>query len=395
MKIRSIRDADVQGKRVLVRVDFNVPMEGGRITDDTRIRAALPTIQDLLNRGAAVILVSHLGRPKGTVVDNLRLAPIGKHLAELIGRPVQVADDVAGPDAQAKARTLKPGEILLLENVRFEPGEEKNDPELAKRLAALADLFVNDAFGTAHRAHASTVGVAAYLPAYAGYLMEAEIHALQRLLDNPDRPYVAILGGAKVSDKLGVLRNLLDRVDGMLIGGGMANTFLLAQGVSIGTSLVEPDLTGEASDILTRAHERGVAIALPVDVVVAPNLDSEGKVVPIDQIPADHAIYDIGPETISQYSRQIASARTIFWNGPMGVFERPQFAKGTLEIARAVADASAYTVVGGGDSIAALELAGVAGQISHISTGGGASLEFIEGRALPGIVALAQDEVSG
>ncbi len=395
MKIRSIRDADVQGKRVLVRVDFNVPMEGGRITDDTRIRAALPTIQDLVNRGAAVILVSHLGRPKGTVVDTLRLARIGKHLAELIGRPVQVATDVAGPDAQAKARTLKPGEILLLENVRFEPGEEKNDPELAKRIAALADLFVNDAFGTAHRAHASTVGVAAYLPAYAGYLMEAEIHALQRLLDNPDRPYVAILGGAKVSDKLGVLRNLLDRVDGMLIGGGMANTFLLAQGVSIGTSLAEPELTGEASEILTRAQERGVAIALPVDVVVAPNLDSDGKVVPIDQIPAGHAIYDIGPETISHFSRQIASARTVFWNGPMGVFERPQFANGTLEIARAVAAASAYTVVGGGDSIAALELAGVADHISHISTGGGASLEFIEGRALPGIVALAQDEVSG
>ncbi len=394
MKIRSVREADVRGKRVLVRVDFNVPIEGGRITDDTRIRAALPTIRDLLDRGAAVILVSHLGRPKGTVVDQLHLAPVAQRLAALLGRPVDIARDVAGPDAQTKASTLKPGDVLLLENVRFEPGEEKNDPDLARRLASLADLYVNDAFGTAHRAHASTVGVAAYLPAFAGYLMEAEINALQRLLENPDRPYVAILGGAKVSDKLGVLRNLLERVDAILVGGGMANTFLLAEGVAIGTSLAEPHLTGEANEILRRAKDRGVVFALPTDVVVAPNLDSEGVVVSVHHIPSDHAIYDIGPETIEQFTEQIARARTIFWNGPMGVFEKPQFAKGTLEIARAVAAAQAFTVVGGGDSVAALEQAGVADKISHVSTGGGASLEFIEGRPLPGIVALTQREVS-
>lgn len=394
MKIRSVREADVRGKRVLVRVDFNVPMEGGRITDDTRIRASLPTIRDLLERGAAVILVSHLGRPKGTVVDELRLAPVAQRLAELLGRPVQIARDVAGPDAQAKAAALKPGDVLVLENVRFEPGEEKNDPELARRLASLADLYVNDAFGTAHRAHASTVGVAAYLPAFAGYLMEAEVNALQRLLENPERPYVAILGGAKVSDKLGVLRNLLERVDAILVGGGMANTFLLAKGITIGTSLAEPHLTGEANAILQTAQDRGVAFGLPTDVVVAPNLESEGIVVPVDHIPPDHAIYDIGPETIKHYTEQIARARTIFWNGPMGVFEKPQFAKGTLEIARAVAATQAYTVVGGGDSIAAIEQAGVTDQISHVSTGGGASLEFIEGRILPGIAALMQHEVS-
>lgn len=394
MKIRSVREADVRGKRVLVRVDFNVPMEGGRITDDTRIRASLPTIRDLLERGAAVILVSHLGRPKGTVVEELRLAPVAKRLSELLGRPVEVAQDVAGPDAQAKAAALQPGDVLLLENVRFEPGEEKNDPELARRLASLADLYVNDAFGTAHRAHASTVGVATFLPAFAGYLMEAEINALQRLLENPERPYVAVLGGAKVSDKLGVLRNLLDRVDAILVGGGMANTFLLAKGIAIGTSLAEPHLTGEANEILQIAQDRGVVVGLPTDVVVAPNLESEGVVVPVDHIPADHAIYDIGPETITAYAEQIAHARTIFWNGPMGVFERPQFARGTLEIAKAVAAARAYTVVGGGDSIAALEQAGVADKISHVSTGGGASLEFIEGRTLPGIAALMEHEVS-
>lgn len=390
MKIRSVREADVRGKRVLVRVDFNVPMEDGRITDDTRIRASLPTIRDLLERGAAVILVSHLGRPKGTVVEELRLAPVAQRLSELLGRPVEVAQDVAGPDAQAKAAALQPGGVLLLENVRFEPGEEKNDPELARRLASLADLYVNDAFGTAHRAHASTVGVAAFLPAFAGYLMEAEINALQRLLENPERPYVAILGGAKVSDKLGVLRNLLERVDTILVGGGMANTFLLAKGIAIGTSLAEPHLTGEANAILQAAKDRSVTFGLPTDVVVAPNLESEGVVVPVDHMPADHAIYDIGPETIAVYAEQIAHARTIFWNGPMGVFEKPQFARGTLEIAKAVAAAPAYTVVGGGDSIAALEQAGVADKISHVSTGGGASLEFIEGRMLPGIAALIE-----
>lgn len=388
MTYRSVRDADVSGKRVLVRVDFNVPMTDGRIRDDTRIRAALPTIEDLLARGASVILVSHLGRPKGKPTPEFSLAPVAKHLSELLGRPVAIAADVAGPHAQAAAAALRSGDVLLLENVRFEPGEEKNDPALARRLASLADLYVNDAFGAAHRAHASTVGVAEYLPAYAGYLMQGELDALRRLVDHPARPYVAILGGAKVSDKLAVIGNLASHVDTILVGGGMANTFLLAQGHPIGRSLAEPDFVGQAKSILAAAQRRAVDVLLPTDVVVARSLDETGQTVPVSLVSDDVAIYDIGRATESLFAERIAAAKTIFWNGPMGVFERPAFAAGTLAVARSVAASHAFSVVGGGDSVAAVEEAGVADKISHISTGGGASLEFVEGRTLPGVAAL-------
>jgi phosphoglycerate kinase len=385
---RSVRDADVAGKRVLVRVDFNVPMKDGRIADDTRIRAALPTIQDLLDRGAAVVLTSHLGRPKGKPAPEFSLAPVARHLGELLGSEVGLAGDVAGPLAREAASTLETGRVLLLENVRFEAGEEKNDPELARRLAALADLYVNDAFGAAHRAHASTVGVADHLPAFAGYLMDQELKALQRLVSSPDRPYVAILGGAKVSDKLAVIGNLASRVDAILVGGGMANTFLLAKGHEVGGSLAEPNYVERARSVMDDAKSRDVEVVLPVDVVVAANLDQDGRPVGVNAVTATDAIYDIGPETERRFAQLIATARTIFWNGPMGVFERPAFAHGTLAVARAVADSAAFSVVGGGDSVAAIEQAGVADRISHISTGGGASLEYVEGRTLPGVAAL-------
>ncbi|MEA2529922.1 MAG: phosphoglycerate kinase [Thermomicrobiales bacterium] len=388
MTYRSVRDAEVSGKRVLVRVDFNVPMKDGRVGDDTRIRAALPTIEDLLARGASIILVSHLGRPKGKPTPEFSLAPVAAYLGELMHRPVRIVGDVAGPQAQAAAAALRPGEVLLLENVRFEPGEEKNDPGLARRLAALADLYVNDAFGAAHRAHASTVGVTEFLPAYAGDLMQRELDALRRLVDEPARPYVAILGGAKVSDKLAVIGNLASRVDSILVGGGMANTFLLALGKPIGKSLAEPDMVGQARAVLDDARDRGVEVLLPSDVVVAASLDEAGNSIPIQSVSDVVAIYDIGAETASRYGERIATAKTVFWNGPMGVFERPAFAEGTIAIARAVAKSDAFSVVGGGDSVAAVEEAGVAGEISHISTGGGASLEFVEGRTLPGVAAL-------
>jgi phosphoglycerate kinase len=388
MTYRSVRDADVSGKRVLVRVDFNVPMTGGKVSDDTRIRAALPTIQDLLARNAAVILVSHLGRPKGKPAPEFSLAPVAKHLSGLLGRHVRLAQDVAGPAAQSAVAALQPGDVVLLENVRFEPGEEKNDAGLARRLASLADLYVNDAFGTAHRAHASTVGVADFLPAYAGYLMQGELDALRRLVDNPTRPYVAILGGAKVSDKLAVIGNLASRVDAILVGGGMANTFLLAQGHPVGKSLAEPDFVEQANAVLADARQRGVDVLLPTDVVVAASLNEAGRTVPVDAVTDVVAIYDIGENTAEHFGERISGAATIFWNGPMGVFERPAFAQGTLAVARAVAASGAFSVVGGGDSVAAIEQAGLADKISHISTGGGASLEFVEGRTLPGVAAL-------
>lgn len=389
MPYRSVRDADVSGKRVLVRVDFNVPMQNGEITDDTRIRAALPTIEDLLQRGASVILVSHLGRPKGKRTPEFSLAPVAERLSQLLDRPVKTVDDVAGAEAKTAAGRLSPGEVLLLENVRFEAGEEKNDPELAKNLAALADLYVNDAFGAAHRAHASTVGVAELLPSYAGYLMQGELDALQRLVANPERPYIAILGGAKVSDKLAVIDNLSAKVDAILVGGGMANTFVLAQGRGIGKSLAEPDFVEQARSILADAKKRQVDILLPVDVVVAAAIDADkGQTISVEDVGDDLAIFDIGPETAKQYAERIAAARTIFWNGPMGVFERPPFAEGTLAVARAVAESDGFSVVGGGDSVAAIEQAGVADRISHVSTGGGASLEYVEGRELPGVAAL-------
>jgi phosphoglycerate kinase len=389
MPKRSITETDVLGKRALVRVDFNVPLRDGEVADDNRIRASLPTIQLLLDRGAAVVLATHLGRPKGKADPAYSVAPVARRLSELLGRPVATVSMVAGPEAERAASALRPGDVLLLENTRFESGEEVNDPDLAAKLARLGDLFVNDAFGAAHRAHASNVGVANLLPSYAGLLLQREEIALSRLLLDPEQPFIAVLGGAKVSDKFAVLEHLLGRVDALLLGGGMANTLLLAQGHQTGSSLSEPDRVEEARRLVDSAEGRGVHIDIPTDVVIARSLDSTtAQVVPVDIIPADQAIFDIGPETVARYCRQIASARTVFWNGPMGVFERGPFANGTLGIARCVADATAYTVVGGGDSLAAIYAAGVAEHISHISTGGGASLEYLEGRVLPGIAVL-------
>jgi phosphoglycerate kinase len=389
MPKRSISEADVHGKRALVRVDFNVPLRDGEVADDTRIRAALPTIQDLLDRGAAVVLATHLGRPKGKADPAYSVAPVARRLGELLGQRVATVSAVAGPEVERAAAALKPGDVLMVENLRFDPGEEANDADLAANLARLGDLFVNDAFGAAHRAHASTVGVAKLLPAYAGLLLQREETVLARLLNDPERPFIAVLGGAKVSDKFAVLEHLLDRVDALLLGGGMANTVLLAQGREIGSSLAEPDRVDDARRLIDSARERDVLLALPSDVVIARSLDStETDVACADAIPADQVILDIGPETVARYCQQIAGARTVFWNGPMGVFERDPFAGGTLGIARCVANATAFTVVGGGDSLAAIDASGVGERIDHISTGGGASLEFLEGRALPGIAAL-------
>jgi phosphoglycerate kinase len=390
MPKRSIAKADVRGKRALVRVDFNVPLCDGEVADDTRIRAALPTIRHLLDRGAAVVLATHLGRPKGVADPAYSVAPVARRLSELLGQRVATVSVVAGPEAERAAAALHPGGVLMLENTRFEPGEEANDADLAANLARLGDLYVNDAFGAAHRAHASTVGVAKLLPAYAGLLLQREETVLSRLLNDPERPLIAVLGGAKVSDKFAVLEHLLGRVDALLLGGGMANTVLLAQGHQVGSSLAEPDRVEGARRLIESAKERGVLMDVPTDVVIARSLDSTtAKVTSVEAIPADQAIFDIGPETVARYCQQIAGARTVFWNGPMGVFEREPFANGTLGIARCVADASAYTVVGGGDSLAAIEAAGVGEHIDHISTGGGASLEYLEGRALPGIAALS------
>ena len=391
MSIRSFLDADVDRKRVLLRVDFNVPLEGGRIRDDTRIEAALPTIRNLLERNAAVILASHLGRPKGERDAKYSLSPVGKRLGDLLGRPVQFVDDTYGDNATRAARDLEFGEVLLLENTRFEAGEEKNDPKLAKRLAGLADLFVNDAFGAAHRAHASTEGVTHFLPSYAGGLILAEIKALQKLVDSPREGFVTIVGGAKVSDKIGVLENLVARVETLLIGGGMANTFLLEEGLEIGRSLAEPESVADAGKVRALASEKGTELWLPTDVVVATDIESTSTMtVSVKSVTAEMAIFDIGPKSIDAFRAKIAGAETIFWNGPMGVFEKDQFATGTIEIAKAVAASTAYSVIGGGDSVAAVEAAGLADQISHISTGGGASLEFVEGKSLPGIEALRE-----
>lgn len=390
MPLRTLDGVETAGKRVVVRVDFNVPIRDNVIQDDTRIRAALPTLQRLLDSGSALILISHLGRPKGKPAPEFSLGPVAGRLSELLGRPVILAADVVGEDAHRKVAALKPGEVLLLENVRFEPGEEKNDDALARELASFGDLYVNDAFGAAHRAHASTAGIASYLPAYAGDLMVAEVDALSALTTDSNRPYVAILGGAKVSDKIGVIENLLKLVDAILLGGGMANTFLFAQGKSLGNSLMEPDYVDSANQIMERARQLNVEVALPVDVVAAPSIDGQAATIAADAIPDDWAAFDIGPKTVEQFAAIITGARTIFWNGPMGVFEKPAFAQGTLGVARAVADSNAFTVIGGGDSVSAIEQSGLADKISHISTGGGASLEFIEGRTLPGIAALEE-----
>ncbi|CAA9549225.1 MAG: Phosphoglycerate kinase [uncultured Thermomicrobiales bacterium] len=390
MAKQTIRDVAWSGRRAIVRVDFNVPLDGGQITDDTRIRAALPTIAALREAGAAVVLMSHLGRPKGKRDPQYTLAPCAARLGELLGVAVPLQPDCVGPTVEAAARALGPGDVILLENLRFHPEEEANDADFARQLAALGDTYVNDAFGTAHRAHASTEGIAQHLPAVAGLLMERELDALGRALGEPERPFVTILGGAKVSDKIGVIENLLGKVDALIIGGGMANTFLAAQGGPIGKSLNEPDKAALARELLARARERRVTLALPSDVMIAPEMNAEAprRAVGVADVPDGEAIFDIGPETVEQYKTLIKGARTIVWNGPMGVFEIAPFALGTRAIAEAVADSGAFTIVGGGDSVAAIEDAGLADRISHVSTGGGASLEFLEGRELPGVAAL-------
>ncbi|MBI3948090.1 MAG: phosphoglycerate kinase [Armatimonadetes bacterium] len=392
MAKKTIQDVDVTGKRVLVRVDFNVPQdENGNITDDTRIRAALPTIQYLVDHAARAILVSHLGRPKG-VDEKLRVDPVAARLQELLGRPVRKASDVIGPAVAQQAAALKEGDVLLLENVRFYKEEEKNDPEFARQLASLADLYVNDAFGTAHRAHASTEGVAHLLPAVAGFLMGKEIEYLGRALANPERPFVAVLGGAKVADKIGVIENLLGKVDSLLIGGAMAFTFIKAQGGEIGKTLLDADSLDVARETLEKAKARGVQLILPTDALAADRIDASAntRVVPAGQIPDGWAAVDIGPEAARQFAAVVSGAKTVVWNGPMGIFEVPPFAEGTRVVARALAEANALTIVGGGDSVAAIEELGVADRISHVSTGGGASLEFLEGKVLPGIAALEE-----
>ncbi|NLC76043.1 MAG: phosphoglycerate kinase [Clostridia bacterium] len=392
MNKKTIKDIDLSGKRVLVRVDFNVPLKEGQITDDTRIRAALPTIEALREQQARIILVSHLGRPKGQVNAKYSLAPVARRLSELLEQEVSFSEAIVGPEAQAAVARLEPGQVLLLENIRFLPGEEKNDPELAKELAALAEVFVNDAFGTAHRAHASTAGVAAYLPAVAGKLLEKEIRVMGAALSNPEKPFVAILGGAKVSDKIGVIQNLLTKVDHLIIGGGMANTFLKAKGYQVGKSLLEEDKVPLAQNLLDQAREKGVSLHLPEDVVVAPSPENPAgsQVVTVDRVPGDLMILDIGPATGRRYGEIIRTARTVVWNGPMGVFEVDAFAKGTETVAQAMAEVDGVTIIGGGDSVAAVEKVGVAEKMSHISTGGGASLEFLEGKELPGVAALSE-----
>jgi phosphoglycerate kinase len=384
---KTIRDIDPKNKKVLVRVDFNVPIKDGIVGDDTRIRAAIPTINYLLEKGAKIILCSHLGRPKGGPDPKLSLKPVAEHLAKLLGKPVAFANDCIGPLAEAAVKLLKPGEVLLLENTRFHPEEEQNDMGMAKKLASLADLFVNDAFGTAHRAHASTEGVTHFIPGVAGFLLEKEIKYLGQAIAAPKKPFVAIMGGAKISDKIGVIKNLLKKADTILIGGGMANTFFKAQGYEIADSLVEDDAVKTAKELLKGA---GNKIMLPVDVVLGDKFEAEAKkkTIPLGQIPAGWRILDIGPETVKAFSKVIAGAGTVVWNGPMGVFEFPKFADGTFGIAKAVAASKAVTIVGGGDSVAAIQQSGLADKITHISTGGGASLEMLEGLELPGVAAL-------
>ncbi|ARU61467.1 phosphoglycerate kinase [Tumebacillus avium] len=392
MNKKTVRDIDVKGKRVLVRCDFNVPLDGAKITDDTRIVAAMPTIRYLIESGARVILASHLGRPKGEVNAKYSLEPVAERLSELLGKNVEKTQDSIGAAVQERVSLLQDGDVLLLENVRFHAGEEKNDPELAKEFAALADVFVNDAFGTAHRAHASTAGIAQYLPAVAGFLMEKEINFMGGALEDPNRPFTAIIGGAKVSDKITVIENLLGKVDQMIIGGGMANTFLKAMGYKLGNSLVEEDKLQLASALLGKAESMGVMLFLPEDLVVASEFkaDAEHKVVDaeLEGVPDGWMALDIGPKSMRTFELVVNRSNTIIWNGPMGVFEMDAFAKGTMSVAQSVAKCTGTTIVGGGDSVAAVEKSGVSDKMSHISTGGGASLEFLEGKALPGVVAL-------
>lgn len=388
--LRSVRDMDVTNKRVLVRADFNVPLKDGEVADDWRIRATIPTIQHLIERGAKVILMSHLGRPKGKVVDELRLDPVAKRLSELLGKPVKKLNDCIGGEVEAAIAQMQPGDVILLENVRFYKGEEENDAEFAKQLASLGDLYVNDAFGAAHRAHASVHAITQFLPSAAGLLLEKEVENLSRLLEAPQRPFVAVLGGVKVSDKIGVIRNLMKRVDTLLIGGAMAYTFFRAQGLQTGRSLVEEDKIELAKQLLDEAKSAGVKLALPEDVVVADRdaEDATTKVVRHDQIPDDMMGMDIGPTTRQQYADAIRGAATVFWNGPMGRFEIEIFSEGTKAIAQALAECKGITVVGGGETAAAAIQYGIADKVTHVSTGGGAALEFLEGRELPGIEVL-------
>lgn len=387
---KTMKDIDVKGKRVFVRVDFNVPMEEEHITDDTRIRAALPTIQYLVDAGAKVILASHLGRPKGEVNEEMRLTAVGTRLAELIERPVTKLDESIGEAVEAAIAAMQDGDIVLLENVRFHKGEEKNDPALAESFAKLADVYVNDAFGAAHRAHATTEGIAKFIPAVSGFLMQKELDVLGKALSNPERPFTAIIGGAKVKDKIGVIENLLEKVDHLIIGGGLSYTFVKALGHDVGNSLLEEDKIELAKSFIDKAKEKGVQLHMPVDAVIADKFskDAATQVVDIDAIPADWMGLDIGPKTAANYADVIAKSKLIIWNGPMGVFEMEKFANGTKTVADAMAATEGYTIIGGGDSAAAVEKFEVASKMNHISTGGGASLELMEGKELPGIVAL-------
>lgn len=391
MEKKSLKDIVVMGKKVFVRVDYNVPMKDGVITNDNRIRATLPTLEYLLAQNAALVLASHLGRPKGAPVPEFTLAPVAKRLSELLGKEVLFAPDCVGEEAAAMAKALKPGQILLLENLRYHKEEEKNDPEFSRQLASLAEVAVNDAFGVSHRAHASVEGITKYIPTVAGFLLEKEILFLGQAVNNPVRPFVAIIGGAKVSDKIGVIENLLTKVDRLIIGGGMANTFLAAKGFATGKSLVEEDKLDLARELMVKAKNAGKELLLPVDVTIADRFaaDAANKVVAADAIEGDWMALDIGPVTSKAYEEALKDAKTVVWNGPMGVFEMDVFAKGTEAVAKAVAASGAKSIVGGGDSIAALEKLGLAREITHISTGGGASLEFLEGKVLPGVAALA------
>jgi phosphoglycerate kinase len=388
MNKKTIRDVSVRGKRVLVRVDFNVPLKESAVADDTRIQAALPTINYLLEKGAALILCSHLGRPKGKVVPELMMDPVAARLSELLDRPVQKMDACTGSEVEAAAESMRPGDVILLENTRFNPEERANDPGFAKQVAGLADIFVNDAFGAAHRAHATTVGVTDYLPAVAGLLMEKELEFLSKATSDPEHPYVAILGGAKISDKIGVIESLLAKCDRLLIGGGMANTFFKAMGFEVGDSLVEEDAVPTAKSLLESASSQ---LILPVDAVVADAFDNDAKtkVAAPNEVTPGWRILDIGPKTVQTFESALSGAKTVVWNGPMGVFEMPNFAKGTLAVAELLAKLDAMVIVGGGDSVRALRESGLADKMSHVSTGGGASLEFLEGKTLPGVAALA------
>jgi phosphoglycerate kinase len=394
MRVRTLDDLDLKDKRALVRVDFNVPLRDGRITDDTRIRSTIPTIQELQGRGASVVLMSHLGRPKGEEREELRLRPVAAHLGTLLDTQISYSREITGPASRKMIDDLKSGEIGLIENLRFDAREEKNEESFAKELASLGDCFVADAFGAAHRAHASTVGVAAHLPSAAGLLMEKEINALSWVLEDAPQPFVVILGGAKVSDKIGVIENLLNRAHRLIIGGGMANTFLKASGHDVGSSMVEDDNVTTARDLMQRAKNLGVDIRIPVDGVVASEFDAnaESRVIHMDDFEPNDMMLDIGPETVNDFTDALSGAKTIVWNGPMGVFEFEQFANGTRSIAQVVADSDAYSLIGGGDSVAAVEQMGLADRISHISTGGGASLEFLEGQELPGVSVLLEGE---